>query len=194
MARPRSRRIASEDSDNGSSKDVAKKTKEKGVLSTRKKKPSTFVVSIPKTRVKLPAMEADPPRKLIVHSNSSASSSPLPSSTVSYANRPSFPSGHLSFKNKNYQVSCPSHDSTKPTIKLVMTQSLVKLTLKLYSNHMHICSNISRWTACIEDWDMFALLSSSVLWRQLSSITKYLACDVAAVVWINVLFPVVVWC
>ena len=114
MARPRNRRIASEDSDSGNSKDVAKKTKEKGVSSTRKRKQSTFVVSIPKTRVKLPAVEADPPRKLIVQSNSSASSSPLPSSIVSYANRPSFPGGPLSFKNKSYQVSCPPHHDIHP--------------------------------------------------------------------------------
>lgn len=106
MARPRGRRIASEDSDSGNSKDVGKKTKQKGASTTRKKKESTFVVSIPKTRVKLPSAEARAPRKLIIHNTSSSSSSPLPSSTSSYVNRPSFPSGHLSFKNKDYQVRC----------------------------------------------------------------------------------------
>ena len=109
MARPRGRRIASEDSDSGNSKDVGKKTKQKKASTTRKRKESTFVVSIPKTRVKLPSAEARAPRKLIIHNTSSSSSSPLPSSTSSYVNRPSFPSGHLSFKNKDYQVSCAVH-------------------------------------------------------------------------------------
>lgn len=111
MARPRSRRIASEDSDSGNAKDVGKKTKEKGSSSTRKKKTSTFVVSIPKTRVKVPSVEARAPRKLIIQNTSSSNSSPLPSSTVSYVNRPSFPSGPLSFKNKNYQVSGASQQT-----------------------------------------------------------------------------------
>ena len=111
MARPRSRRIASEDSDSGNSKDVGKKAKQKGASTTRKKKESTFVVSIPKTRVKLPSAEARAPRKLIIHNTSSSSSSPLPPSTTSYVNRPSFPSGHLSFKKKDYQVSRAVHFS-----------------------------------------------------------------------------------
>ena len=90
---------------------MGKKTKEKGSSSTRKKKASTFVVSIPKTRVKVPSVEARAPRKLIIQNTSSSNSSPLPSSTVSYVNRPSFPSGHLSFKNKNYQVSGASQQT-----------------------------------------------------------------------------------